>query len=373
LQHAFLADNLLGLVYKIVKGTYDSIPSVYSDDMREVVDKILSKDESQRPTVQEILLMPYLKAKMEEFILNQGDIGTTDLKVRAIKPEEARDEEEKELLKGLTGSAYLKKKKELAAQREADRIKEAMKGSYSHYGAAKERKYNEFYTSKGEEGFTKPPGEEQAEAPVHATGGSPSKQFQIDPNSASSFGVNDRYEDTYELSNSMGTQISQLTEHDRPAPMGPKKFSNYHYDDREIKASGSYKFEEHKQDDEDYLDDFEDATRDENQMTGVLDNYRRILSGDIHDYGEDPLKKHDSEPFSPISEAPSADEFDPGTIRDLASQKEQNAIREYFGDENYEVMYDYLLEARRNNVDDATIQDQLKKFVGPTNKEALSM
>ena len=37
LKHAFDASNLLSLVYKIVKGDYESIPALYSKDMRQLV------------------------------------------------------------------------------------------------------------------------------------------------------------------------------------------------------------------------------------------------------------------------------------------------------------------------------------------------
>ena len=66
--------------------------------------------------MQEILLSPFLKSKMEEFISSNGEIGIDNLKVRTLKPMKTPEEEEKEQLKGLTGSAYLKKKKELQAK-----------------------------------------------------------------------------------------------------------------------------------------------------------------------------------------------------------------------------------------------------------------
>lgn len=151
LQHAFLSDNLLGLVYKIVKGTYDAIPDIYSDDLRNLIDVILTKEESKRPTVQEILLLPFLKSKMEDFINNKGDIGTDDLKVRTIKPIEkelTEEEKEAEMLKGLTPSQAVKKRKELKSLREAEKMKNAIKKNHQQYGAAKERKYNEFHDSQ---------------------------------------------------------------------------------------------------------------------------------------------------------------------------------------------------------------------------------
>jgi len=44
LQYAFKADNLLGLVYKIVTETAEPIPSRYSPELREIVSQMLQKD-----------------------------------------------------------------------------------------------------------------------------------------------------------------------------------------------------------------------------------------------------------------------------------------------------------------------------------------
>ena len=247
-----------------------------------------------------------------------------------------------------------------------------MKKNASTYGAAKERKYNEFYSSKGKGEFKKTYSTPSShdEAQKHESSGR-ANQFAIDPNSWSSFGVNDRYEDTYELSNSMGTEISQLTDKTKSQPSGSKKFSNYNFDDREIKATGSYKFEEEKEDD--YQDDFEEATKDAKQMTWVLDNYKRVVSGDIQTYGEMSLKKTGYGDFSPISEAASADEFDTATMIGMKNAKEKQNLIDYFGEDQFDIIYEYLLEARRNDVSDSVIQSQWKKFVGSSNKEALSM
>ena len=37
LKHAFDANNLLGLVWKIVQETYPPIPSIYSKDLRTLI------------------------------------------------------------------------------------------------------------------------------------------------------------------------------------------------------------------------------------------------------------------------------------------------------------------------------------------------
>lgn len=135
-----------------MKGNYDAIPEEYSDDLKDLVNKILNKDESQRPKVQEILLSPFLKTKMEDFINNKGNIGTMTLKVKTIPSsshkEEKTQEDEEELMKNLTPAERMKLRKELKSKKEAEEMKKAIKKNISSYGAAKERKFNEFYSSK---------------------------------------------------------------------------------------------------------------------------------------------------------------------------------------------------------------------------------
>ena len=41
LKHAFEANNLLGLVYKIVRDKQDPIPSIYSPELSQQVTKLL--------------------------------------------------------------------------------------------------------------------------------------------------------------------------------------------------------------------------------------------------------------------------------------------------------------------------------------------
>lgn len=37
LKHAFDASNLLGLVFKIVKGSYDPIPDIYTENLKDLI------------------------------------------------------------------------------------------------------------------------------------------------------------------------------------------------------------------------------------------------------------------------------------------------------------------------------------------------
>jgi NIMA (never in mitosis gene a)-related kinase len=64
LKHAFDANSMKGLVLKILKGTYPSIPSIYSEDIRNLVGELLTKDPSKRPSIRQILEKPFLKSKI---------------------------------------------------------------------------------------------------------------------------------------------------------------------------------------------------------------------------------------------------------------------------------------------------------------------
>lgn len=189
LEHAFLADNLLGLVYKIVKGNYDAIPDEYSDDLKDLVGRILNKDESQRPTVQEILLSPFLKAKMEAFISSNGNVGSTTLKIKTIGSHSAAPDDDEERMKNLTPAERMKLRKELKNKREAEEMTKAIKKNMASYGAARERTLNEFYSSKDKGQLKKGMAEEEPEA-RGPTGRY--NQFKIDPHSQTDFSCNDR-------------------------------------------------------------------------------------------------------------------------------------------------------------------------------------
>lgn len=61
LKHAFSADNLLGLVYKIVQDKYEPIPSHYSKELQNLIHSLLNKNAAERPSVAQILQMPIVR------------------------------------------------------------------------------------------------------------------------------------------------------------------------------------------------------------------------------------------------------------------------------------------------------------------------
>ena len=72
LRQPFQADNLLGLVFKIVQEKPDPIPDTYSKDLRGLIDQMLNKNARERPSVAQILKMDVVKQKMMEFVQSQG-------------------------------------------------------------------------------------------------------------------------------------------------------------------------------------------------------------------------------------------------------------------------------------------------------------
>lgn len=71
LKPAFEAKNLLSLFYKIIKGEYIDIPESYSEDMRTLIEKMLSLVPEKRPSASSILSMTYVQEFLGNFIARQ--------------------------------------------------------------------------------------------------------------------------------------------------------------------------------------------------------------------------------------------------------------------------------------------------------------
>ena len=64
-QHAFESNCMNGLVAKILRGRPSAIPAFYSQDLKDLVDSLLQKEPTKRPSVDRVLklefLLPYVK------------------------------------------------------------------------------------------------------------------------------------------------------------------------------------------------------------------------------------------------------------------------------------------------------------------------
>lgn len=71
MKHAFTADNLLGLVFKIVSDEPEPIDSKrYSIELQGLITWLLQKDPEKRPSVREILKLPLIRQKAQDFQSN---------------------------------------------------------------------------------------------------------------------------------------------------------------------------------------------------------------------------------------------------------------------------------------------------------------
>lgn len=66
LKHAFDATNICGLIFKILNGSYPPISDQYSEDLRGLVSKMLSREPKDRPALTQILKMPLITNIMAE-------------------------------------------------------------------------------------------------------------------------------------------------------------------------------------------------------------------------------------------------------------------------------------------------------------------
>lgn len=71
---AFDATNLMGLIYKIVKGSHADIPSSYSEEFHHLIDSMLSKDPEKRPSASTILTQPFVSMHLNHFILEKESL-----------------------------------------------------------------------------------------------------------------------------------------------------------------------------------------------------------------------------------------------------------------------------------------------------------
>lgn len=76
LKHAFNGQNLPALVLKILRGKYPPIPERYSDNLRKLISRTLNKVPEQRPSMEEILRLPFLQHIVSKFATNDDKITT---------------------------------------------------------------------------------------------------------------------------------------------------------------------------------------------------------------------------------------------------------------------------------------------------------
>ncbi|XP_056380151.1 serine/threonine-protein kinase Nek4 isoform X2 [Hyla sarda] len=70
LKHAFNAKDMNSLVYRIIEGKLPPMPRDYSNDLKDLIGTMLSRQPEKRPTVKQILRKPFIKQHIALFLQN---------------------------------------------------------------------------------------------------------------------------------------------------------------------------------------------------------------------------------------------------------------------------------------------------------------
>ena len=68
LRHAFDANSMKGLVLKILRGNYPDIPNHYSQDLKDLLKDMLTKDPAKRPSMRKILEKTFLAKRINKLL-----------------------------------------------------------------------------------------------------------------------------------------------------------------------------------------------------------------------------------------------------------------------------------------------------------------
>ncbi len=71
LRHAFDANSMKGLVLKILRGSYPSIPSHYSQDLKDLLADMLTKDPAKRPSMRKTLEKEFLARRVGKLLTSK--------------------------------------------------------------------------------------------------------------------------------------------------------------------------------------------------------------------------------------------------------------------------------------------------------------
>eukprot|EP00347_Sterkiella_histriomuscorum_P014193 403361812 len=378
LKHAFSADNLLGLVYKIVQDKYDPIPAHYSQDLQNLISMLLNKNAQERPSVAQVLQMPIVRQKMQDFVASGGST------LEASKPVYVRNaplvvqaqvqiQGGQDPYAGLTPKERIARRKEEEIKRKQEELSAHTKNAVNNYQFSKQMQYNQLHSSiKGTQRFdqtvihNKPAATGQFEQTAFHN---PVQQQQPSLQASQKFDANDRFEGTefsvndrtLEFSQSLGTQMSGMSLNDSPNKFNsPSTQSSFNpnpssYEDRVLSGSGNYDLTmaSNEFDIEEDLEEVVEAKEDKQQLKEVVKNYLRILSGVIEEPEEElVLQSRMSQETALKQEAKQT----------LVGNKKQY-IMNGLGQDVYQRMYEFLKFNRRKGTNEEDLYRNIRQML----------
>jgi NIMA (never in mitosis gene a)-related kinase 1/4/5 len=93
LRHAFDANSMKGLVLKILRGSYPAIPSHYSQDLKDLIADMLTKDPAKRPSMRKTLEKEFLARRISKLLTStiaKNEFSATFLKKHILPYSETK-------------------------------------------------------------------------------------------------------------------------------------------------------------------------------------------------------------------------------------------------------------------------------------------
>ncbi|XP_022370794.1 serine/threonine-protein kinase Nek11 isoform X1 [Enhydra lutris kenyoni] len=85
MNHAFTGSNFLSIVLKIVEGDTPSLPKRYPRELNAIMERMLNKSPSLRPSAMEILKMPYIDEQLQHLMCRYSEITLEDKNLNCQK------------------------------------------------------------------------------------------------------------------------------------------------------------------------------------------------------------------------------------------------------------------------------------------------
>ncbi|XP_028926487.1 serine/threonine-protein kinase Nek11 isoform X3 [Ornithorhynchus anatinus] len=85
INHAFTGHSFLSIVYKIVEGETPSLPGRYPRELNEIMQSMLNKNPSSRPSAREILKSPYIDAQLQHMKCKYSHMVPEDKRLNCQK------------------------------------------------------------------------------------------------------------------------------------------------------------------------------------------------------------------------------------------------------------------------------------------------
>ena len=135
LEHAFKANNLLGLVYKIIQEKQDPIPGCYSPDLHRLLNSLLLKNSAVRPSLDKLLISPFMQKVLCKFLPPES-ISELNVELKSSYLQEEKETHglfEEDMC--LTPQQKIKRNKEEAARRREEELRQALDSQMTKSGA----------------------------------------------------------------------------------------------------------------------------------------------------------------------------------------------------------------------------------------------